>query len=91
MSVEVVNPNSAILQQLEGQWQKMAMLILWKLAGKTKIRITDKDIAQFSRSFSPHGPALYTHGHVDSIEFQIVDKASADRLAAHDATMRGKA
>lgn len=91
MSVNVLNPDSAILQQVDGHWQKMAMLILWKLNGKEKVRITLEDMQRFQSSCAPGDPVLFTHGHTDSIEFQIVDQASAARLAEHDASMRGTA
>lgn len=91
MSVTNLTPDSTVLQQVDGQWQKLAMLLLWKLAGREKVKLTHQEIAACGEAFAPGVPVLFTHGHSDSIEFQVIDMASADRLAAHDATMRGSA
>ncbi len=86
-----INPESAMLGQMDGHWQKVAMLLLWKLTKGKAVKITAADIEQCSASFAPGVPVILTHGHHDSIEFSIVDQAAADRLAAHEATMRGSA
>lgn len=91
MSVTNLTPDSAVLQQVAEHWQKMAMLILWKTAGQQKVSITMADIQRFSAEFAPGVPVLYTHGHVDSFDFQVVDEAAAHRLAAHSKTMAGTA
>ncbi len=91
MTVTKINPDSVILQQVEEQWQKLAMLILWKLAGRKSVRITAEDIARCTAEFAPGIPVIFTHGHSDSIEFSIVTEADAQRIAEHDRTMRGKA
>lgn len=86
-----INPDSTILQQLDEHWQKMAMLILWKLAKRTQIKITVEDMKACAKEFGEVGAIIYTHGHSDSIEFQLVDEAQALALAAHDKTMKGTA
>jgi hypothetical protein len=86
-----MNPDSVILEQVDGQWQKLAMLILWKLNGKGVVRITAEDMKACREQFEPGIPVIFTHGMSDAIEFSIVDEAQAARLAAHDATMRGAA
>lgn len=86
MTVNVINPDAAILQQVQEHWQKLAALIVWKLA-PTGVTLTFEDISSF-----PPDRVLLTHGHRDSIEFKIVSQADAERLAAHDrATNRGRA
>lgn len=91
MNVRKINPDSTILQQLEGHWQKIAMLILFKCKGRDRIKITHDEIARCMTEFAPGAPVLLSHGHSDSIEFQVIDEESAHRLAAHDATLRGTA
>ena len=91
MSVFEVNPESVVLRQLDAQWQKIAMLILWKLAGTKKVRVSAKDIEAMANAFEPGIPMLYTHGHSDSFEFQIVDERAAARIAEYDKTQRGTA
>lgn len=86
-----MNPDSVILQQLDGQWQKLFMALLYKLKGKEQVRLTFKELQELGQVCAPGIPVLYTHGHTDSIDFQIVDEAAARRLAEHDAKMRGTA
>lgn len=91
MSMTNLTPDSAVLQQVDGQWNKLAALILWKLAGREKVKVTHLDIARFNKEFAPSMPVLLTHGHSDSIDFQIVDTETAVRLADYDKTMGGTA
>lgn len=91
MNPNNLTPDSTILQQLDGHWQKMALFLLWKLAGDKKVVLHHHDIEACAAQFAPGSPVLFTHGRVDAIEFQVIDEAAAARLAAHDATMRGKA
>lgn len=91
MTATKINPDSAVLQQLDGHWQKMAMLLLWKLAGREKVKITVEEMARWQAEFSPGIPVLLTHGHSDSIEFQVIDEAAAMRIADHEKTMKGTA
>ena len=91
MTVKKLNPESTILQQLDGEWPKMALLLLWKLAGRNQVKLTAAEIENCINEFSPGVPVIYTHGHKDSIDFQLVDEDTAQRLATHDATMKGNA
>lgn len=91
MTVHNMTPESAVLSQLDGHWQKLAAMLLWKLKGREMVRLTSEDIARFQAEFLPFEPVIFTHGHVDSIDFQIVTQEQAERLAAHDKTMRGSA
>lgn len=91
MSVNKINPDSVILQQLDGHWQKIALLILFKCKGRDRLKITHQEIEHCMQQFAPGAPVLLSHGHSDSIEFQVIDEETAQRLAAHDATMRGTA
>lgn len=91
MNNRKINPDSVILQQLDGQYQKLMMLVLYKLKGREAVKITHEEIACCMAEFAPGSPVLFCHGHSDSIEFQVIDEASAQRLAAHDAKMRGSA
>lgn len=86
MSIEIINPESAVLTQVQEHWMKIAALLVWKLAPNGVV-LTDKDIASF-----PLDRALLTWGHKDSFEFRLVTQQEAERLAAHDAaTNRGTA
>lgn len=86
MTVKVMNPEAAILQQVQEHWMKLAALLVWKLA-RDGVTLTLDDIQSF-----PQDRFLLTHGHRESIEFKLVTKEEAERLAAHDAaTNRGRA
>jgi hypothetical protein len=88
----VINPDSVVLQQVEGHWQKLCGLILWKTVGRDKsVTVTLQDMQALADEFAPGIAVVLTHGHSDSLEFKLVDEAAARRLAAHDATMRGSA
>lgn len=86
-----LNPDSVVLRQMDGQWQKFAMFLLFKLAGREQVRLHADDMRKCLDEFEPGMPVLYTHGHKDSIDFQVVDEAAAASLVAHDRTMRGHA
>lgn len=82
---EVLNPDSPMLQQLDGHWQRLAAVLVWKLA-KDGVTLTLDDLAQF-----PQDMVLLTHGHKDSIEYKLVTREAAERIAAHDRAQRGRA
>jgi hypothetical protein len=86
-----INPDSAVLAQVEGHWQKLFAMLLWKLKGTEQVRVALTDIEAMAAAFAPEGPVVYTHGHFDSLDFQLVTREAADRLAAHDKTQRGTA
>lgn len=86
MNSKVINPDSTILKQSEGHWQKYLMLVLAKLA-PGGVTITLKDIEKFDQQQR----VLLTHGHVDSIEFKLITPADAIRIAAYEKTRKGTA
>lgn len=88
---DAINPESAVLQQLEGHWRQVAALVLWKCVGRAAVVITAADMQRLEAEFSPGMPVLLTHGHADSLEFRIVDEATAQRLAEYDRNLKGTA
>ena len=82
--------DAPVLDQVDGQWQQLAMLILWKTSGRNVVKITAKEIEEFRKQFEPGIPVIFTHGHSDSIEFSIVDEKQAQKIAQHQATLRGR-
>lgn len=86
-----INPDSVALQQLDEHWQKIAAFLLWKLAGTAKVSITLADMKAMSEAFEPGMPCVNTHAHFESLDFQLVTEEAAQRLAAHDRTMKGHA
>lgn len=91
MSNNVINPDSAMMQQAEGQWQKFAALMTAKYlkdTGKASLYITLDDMKEFELT---EANVLLTHGHHDSIEFKMVTHSEAMRLAQYDAQRGGRA
>lgn len=92
MTVKVFNPDSTVLQQVDGHWQKIAAFIVWKLVPKGQsVSITAEDLRLIEKEFGLEGPTLLTHGNFDSLEFKIVSREEAVRLAEYDRKMRGHA
>lgn len=85
-----VNPESVVLRQLDGYWQKIAALLVWKLASEGVV-IKATEMAEFHDLSAAGDAILLTHGHKDSIEFKIVDAEAAKRIAEHDAGQSGSA
>lgn len=80
-----------VLQQVDGQWQKLAALIVWKLNGMKPVEITVADMEKVEAEFGSAGLHLLMHGKADSIEFSIVTAERAKVLVEHDAKWRGHA
>lgn len=89
MTVNVINPDSTILQQSQEHWMKYLSIVVWKLAPKG-VTLTMKDFEEvLRRTGTDEELTLLTHGHYDSIEFKIVTRAEALCIAEHDAKQRG--
>ena len=83
--------DAPILDQVREHWQNLAAMIVWKVGAGNAVVLTADDIAKFAAEQAAGHAVLLTHGHKDSIEFRIVTKRQAERLAAHQATMKGSA
>lgn len=84
-SVTELNPDAVILEQMREHWQKLAALLVWKLAEKG-VTLTYKEMAEF-----PQDMVLLTHGHKDSIEFKLVTQDVAKTIVEHDRKQKGHA
>lgn len=80
-----------ILDQLNGQWEKLFMVLLYKVQRRGKVTLSPRDFEALGAAFPDSIPVLFTHGHSDSVDFQIVDEASAARIAEYAKTQRGSA
>ena len=90
MSTAKLN-DAPILDQLDGYWEKMAAFLLHKLVKRgEQVVITLEDMKAMERDW-PAGAIIFCHGRTDSIALQLVTREDAERLAAHDAQMRGSA
>lgn len=89
---KVINPDSTVLQQVDGYWQKIATFLLHKLKGREAVRISTADMEATAADFAAAGgPVLLTIGQADGLVFQVIDHQAAEQLAAHDAQQRGRA
>lgn len=91
MNTRVMNPDSMMMQQMEGHWQQMVAIILWKLVKREVVKITAADMEALQAEFGCLGPVVFTHGKADAIEFSLITQAQAQVLAEHDRRMRGQA
>lgn len=83
-----MTPNAEILQQMEGHWQLMATMILWKLNGEKKLTITSEEMKQFREQFEKRGGAvMFAHGHKESIDFQVIDSEAATKIQEYSQEM----
>jgi hypothetical protein len=77
-----INPEAEILQQLDGHWQQLLMVVLINIA-PDGVTITDEDVMKAANAFpTSGGPVIMTHGHKDSIELKVISGAEARHLAA---------
>lgn len=78
-----------ILQQLDGQWQKIACALMYKLSRESPVIITHKDLAELQAYMRDGDKHLLTWGHADSVELRIVTLEKARELAAHVESIGG--
>ena len=81
-----LNPDSPILQQLEGQWDKITAILLHKLKGTEEVVITLDDMMNY-----PRERYMLVYGHIDAIQLKLVTLEEAKVIIEHDAKMKGKA
>lgn len=70
--------------QLQGRWQKLAVVLLWKLAkdGCTLMR--------YDRDAVPADKVLMAHGHKDDIEYRLIPRAEAERIQKWEKDNEGR-
>jgi hypothetical protein len=92
MANKEITPDSLMLRQADGQWQKFCGLLLWKLVGRDKaVTITAADIEACHKAFEPGAMTVLIHGHYDSIDFKLISERDAHRAAIEDARKGGHA
>lgn len=81
-----INPESAMLEQSDGMWQRYMGLILLKLA-PDGVTISKEDIEAFAARGEDN--VVLAHGHFDSFSFKVVTREEAIRLAEWDKNQAG--
>jgi hypothetical protein len=74
----------ASVSELQGRWQKIAVVLLWKLA-KNGVTLTQAD-----REAVPADQRLLAHGHADDIEYRFVPHAEAVRIERFERDNEGR-
>ena len=91
MTVKEMNPDAPILSQLQGEWQKLLIMVLWMTKGKEQLILGAKDMAAFGEAWGSEGPVLLTQGYPDGIKFKLISVAEAREIEAYEKTQRGHA
>lgn len=74
----------ASVSQLQGRWQKIAVVLLWKLAKDGVV------LGQWDRDTVPADKTLLAHGHAQDIEYRFCDRTEAQRIAKWEKENEGK-
>lgn len=74
----------ATVSELQGRWQKIAVVLLWKLA-KQGVTLTQSD-----RSKVPADLMLLAEGHADDIQYRFCPREEARMIAANDRDNEGR-
>lgn len=72
------------VSQLQGRWQKIAVVLLWKLAKDGVM------LGQTDRDAVPAHLTLLAHGHEQDIEYRFVPRSEAQRIARWEKDNEGK-
>jgi hypothetical protein len=72
------------LLQLQGRWQKLACVLLWKLAKDGCV------LMAYDRDAVPADKVLLAHGHRDDLEYRFVARAEAARIQKFEKENEGR-
>lgn len=72
------------VSQLQGRWQKLAIVLLWKLAKDGCV------LMRYDRDAVPADKVLLAHGHKEDIEYRFVARAEAARIQTWEKDNEGK-
>lgn len=72
------------LLQLQGRWQKLACVLLWKLARDGCV------LMAYDRDAVPADKVLMAHGHKDDLEYRFVPRDEAARIQKFERDNEGK-
>jgi hypothetical protein len=86
MSTPIIvgTPPKASVSELQGRWQKLACVLMWKFA-KDGITLRPKDL-----DLVPADKTLLAHGHAQDIEYRFTTHAEARRIVAWEAEQEGR-
>lgn len=80
-----LNPDSMMLRQSDGMWQRYLCLVMWKLKKRERVVITEQDIIEFHNEAERNGIVILTQGHLTSLTFQLVTNKEGIQIANDEA------
>lgn len=79
---------AGVLDQIEGYWEKLFAALIFKVGPQT---ITLEDLQRLDDHCRGEKNVLFSHGHVDSIDFAIIPREEAEsRAKAHNEALQEK-
>jgi hypothetical protein len=76
-----MNINEApILEQIDNKWDILFTWLMWKMSKYDKVVISIKDMEEFRLVQDAEHLVLFTHGHKDCIEFQLMSQERAEAV-----------
>lgn len=88
VKVRDYNPGATLNAQLNGHWQQLMAVLVWKLA-KDGVTLTAAEIGEYSDLAHRGEAVLMTYGHSDSIDLKIVTAEAAREIATYDQSQVG--
>jgi len=76
--------HKAGVSELQGRWQKITCVLLWKLARDGCV------LTQLDRDAVPADQVLLAHGHAQDIEYRFCPRAEAARIQKAELEHEGK-
>ena len=78
------------MSELQGRWQKIAVVACWHFARRGKLGRKDSiTLTEFDRAAVPGHLQLMASGHAQGVEWRFLPRSEAEALAAWDAENEG--
>ncbi len=75
----------ATVSELQGRWEKLGVVLLWKLARDKGVELTQAD-----RAAVPGHLMLLAHGHAEDIEYRFVPREEGERIEKFERENEGR-
>ncbi|WP_213308219.1 hypothetical protein [Paraburkholderia sacchari] len=83
MTKHVLNPNHPVMRATDGQWFKIAALLLLKLP-EAKALITSEDVMNLGDHFGGEMPTIVVNDQADGMHVYLVRESEARFLARNE-------
>jgi hypothetical protein len=88
MNEQPTDTRALILQQLDGQWEKIACALIFKLSRNAPVVISHSDLERLGEFMKSR--QLLTWGHHDSIELRLVTPERGAEIVKHIESIGGR-